>query len=136
MRAIALAAALMLFATSAFAQVQPMLPQIPAAVQNTRGQMIDTVATKDLPTRDAVASNQQTCATSATQMPAQAYGNGFIITAQPTNTGVVYIGGASVTTSTGYPLQPGQSIAFNAANSNQAYLVCANATDMVAITGS
>jgi hypothetical protein len=92
------------------------------------------------PTTAAVASAQQTCTSSAVALPSQAYTNGFIITAQTTNVGVAYIGGSGVTTSTGYPLKPGQSIAYNAANSNQAYLICdsaaATASDKIAITGN
>jgi hypothetical protein len=92
--------------------------------------------TQSLPTAAAVASFQQTCTTSAAPLTSATYTNGYVITASSSNTGTVYIGGSTVTTSTGYPLSPGQSISYGAANSNQAYMICANTTDKVAVTGN
>ncbi len=88
------------------------------------------------PTPNPVVSAQQTCTTSAAALSSQAYSNGFFVTALTTNSSTVYVGGAGVTTNAGYPLVPGQSSAYNAANSNQASIICLNTTDKVAITGN
>lgn len=88
------------------------------------------------PTTNPVVSAQQTCTASAVALPNTTYSNGFIITALSANTGTAYLGGSGVTTGTGYPLLAGQSMAYNAANSNQAYLICSNTTDIIAITGN
>lgn len=88
------------------------------------------------PTTTAIASAQQTCTASAAILPTTTYSNGFVITAMTSNTGTAYTGGSGVTTATGYPLLPGQSIAYNAANSNQVYLICDGTTDKIAITGN
>ena len=87
-------------------------------------------------TSSPVVSSQQTCTTSAAQLPAAGYQNGVVIQSLTTNTGTVYVGGPNVTTSTGYPLVPGQAISYAAANSANIYIVCTNTTDVVAVTGS
>lgn len=89
-----------------------------------------------LPTSNAVISFQQTCTTSAVALTSAVYSNGFVITALTSNTGTAYIGGSGVTTSAGYPLKPGQSIAYGAANASQAYLICDGTTDKIAVTGN
>jgi hypothetical protein len=148
-----LAAMFVLVAGSASAQVAPQYSGANGSIINGQvmlcpaadgihatacpaGTSANPTITQPQPTTAAVASAQQTCTTSAVQLPNQAYTNGFVATALTTNTGTVYIGGSGVTTSTGYPLKPGQSIAYNAANSNQAYLICDGNSDKITITGN
>ena len=84
----------------------------------------------------SVASARQTCATSAAALPTLALVNGVAVKALAANVTTVYVGGPGVTTSTGYPLAPGEAISYGASNQNGVYLVCSNATDIVAFTGN
>lgn len=85
--------------------------------------------------RTAVAF-RQTCTTSAVQMASNALQNGVVIKALSTNGGTAYIGPSGVTTSTGYPLAAGEAISYGVANTSQLYLICSDATSVVAVTGN
>jgi hypothetical protein len=84
----------------------------------------------------AIYSGQQTCNITVAALPAQALVNGVVVKALKTNTATVYLGGSAVTTSTGYPLAAGEAISYAVANLSDVYLICQNATDVVAITGN
>ena len=91
-------------------------------------------------------SIQQTCSTSATKFPSVALGNfvnGFVVTAASTNSGIVYIGGSNVNTTsgtggTGYPLSAtgNTSVGYVANNTSNFYFICGNGTDIFWITGN
>lgn len=81
-------------------------------------------------------TGQQTLATTAAALPTNALQNGLIVTALPANTGIVYVGAAGVTTVSGYPLSPGQSMSFAVANASGIAIIGTNATDKVAYAGN
>ena len=81
-------------------------------------------------------SGQQSVTTTATALPANALQNGLIVTAAATNAGVVYVGPAGITTSTGYPLSPGMSMSYAVANSSGISILGTITTDKVEYTGS
>lgn len=81
-------------------------------------------------------SNQQTTTLTAVALPWQALINGIVLTAKPSNTGTVYIGPVGVTSATGYPLVPGQSISYAVTNLSAIYIIGTNTTDVIAFTGN
>lgn len=87
-------------------------------------------------TTRTVVAFRQTCSTSAVQMASNALSNGAVIKALSTNSGTAYIGRTGVTTSTGYPLAAGEAISYGVANTSQLYLICSDATSVVAVTGN
>ena len=87
-------------------------------------------------TGSTVFSGQQSCTTSAVALPSQGLANGIVVTALSSNSSTVYVGGASVTTSTGYPLAAGQSISYALANVSSIYVICSAASGGVAFTGN
>ena len=93
---------------------------------------VNTVASNP----SSVYAGQQTCNITAAALPSQALANGVVVKALKTNTAIVYLGGPSVTTATGYPLVAGESISYAVSNLSAVYLICQNATDVVAITGN
>jgi len=84
----------------------------------------------------AIYSGQQTATTSAAALPSQAFVNGVILKSIVGNTGTIYIGPSTVTTSNGYPLTAGEAISYSIANSSTIYMIGTNATDKLAITGN
>ena len=84
----------------------------------------------------AIVAGRQTCSTTATALPSVALTNGPVIQALSTNTGKVYIGPLGVTTTTGYPLVAGQPISYGVQQLSAVFIVCDNATDIVAFTGN
>lgn len=84
-----------------------------------------------LPT--AIYGGQATATGTAAALGSQALQNGVTIQALSTNSGMVYVGPASVTTATGYPLAAGQAVAYNLANIADVYIV---GTGSVAWTGN
>jgi len=84
-----------------------------------------------------ISSSQLTVAITATQGPSQSYQNGIILTADGNNLQTIYIGGSNtVSTTTGYPLVPGQSISYGVSNSNAIWYIGLNATDKLFTTGN
>src|SRR5271157_2582651 len=61
-------------------------------------------------------ANARVATLSASPLPSQALVNGVVLTAKSANAGTIYVGPAGVTTGTGYPLAPGQSISYTVAN--------------------
>jgi hypothetical protein len=100
----------------------------------THGVVVETNTT-------TIYSAVQTTTLSAVALPSQALVNGIVLTANPANTGTIYIGPAGVTTSAtpateGYPLAPGQSISYAVQNLNAIYMIGSNATDVLNFTGN
>jgi hypothetical protein len=60
----------------------------------------------------------------------------FCVKALPTNALAVYVGGSGETTSTGYPLQPGDWICYQLSNSNLVYVIASSTGSSVAVTGN
>ena len=92
-----------------------------------------TTAMGTVGTTSAVVNvGQQTSNTSAVQLSSSSTvpTNGIVIEALIANVAVVYIGGAGVTTSTGFQLSPGQSLTLTC-NLNTIYVIGSNATDKV-----
>lgn len=75
---------------------------------------------------------QQTSSTSAVQLSSTSTvpTNGIVVQAISSNIASVFIGGSGVTTSTGFELQPGQSVSFTA-NLNTLYIIGSNSSDKV-----
>ena len=84
----------------------------------------------------AVFSGQQTCTTSAAALPSQVVTQGIRLVALGSNTGTVFIGGSSVSPSTGVPLYPGAFYDFRTSNANLIYIVGSDNTQVVAYVGS
>jgi len=78
----------------------------------------------------------QTSTTSAVALTTQSFVNGLVITALPTNPGTACIGNSAVTTSTGYCLYPGQSITYNVSTSANIYLIAADTSEVIEVTGN
>jgi hypothetical protein len=81
-------------------------------------------------------ANHQTATTSAAALPAQALVNGATVYALTTNVGIIYIGPSGVTTSTGWPLNPGDKMSFGVTNLSALYMVGQNTTDVLAYAGN
>jgi hypothetical protein len=81
-------------------------------------------------------TGQQTASTAAAALPNHALVNGIAIQALQTNTGVVFVGAAGVTASTGYPLSAGQQVSFGVTNAAAVFVLGQNASDVVAFAGS
>ena len=81
-------------------------------------------------------SYQQIATTSAVALPSQALVNGITLTALGTNTQSIYVGPSGVTTSTGFPLSPGQSSSYAVTNLNAIYMIGQNTADVLAFTGN
>jgi hypothetical protein len=60
----------------------------------------------------------------------------FCVKALPTNSLTVYIGLSGVTTSTGYPLQPGDWFCYQLSNTNLVYVIASSTGSSVAVTGN
>ncbi len=74
-------------------------------------------------TSNPIAAFTSTVTTSAQQAPNGKVTKGVTLTAGAANAAVVYVGGAGVTASTGYPLAAGVSLHLPVANANQIYFV-------------
>jgi hypothetical protein len=83
-----------------------------------------------------IVANVQTCTTSAAALPAGAFANGVVLTAESSNSGKVFVGGPTVTVSTGYPLAAGASISYGSTSLSMIYMICSNATDVLHYTGN
>jgi hypothetical protein len=59
----------------------------------------------------------------------------FCIQALPANALTVYVGGSAETTSTGYPLQPGQYVCPQLSNTNLVYVIASGTGSSVAVFG-
>jgi hypothetical protein len=82
-------------------------------------------------------SAQQTVTTSAVALASQALSNGIVLTADPGNSAVIFVGPAGVTTSTGYKLQPGNSVSYGVTNASAIYIIsAASTTDKISETGN
>jgi hypothetical protein len=88
----------------------------------------------------AIYSDQQVVTASAVALTTQALSNGITIRAKETNTGPVFIGGASVTatndgTGNGFALLPGASQSYPISTTAGIYVI-GTANDIVYVTGS
>lgn len=86
-------------------------------------------------------SFQVTLTASVAALPSHAYVNGVTCSAGTANTATIFVGGSGVNTTvgtggTGYPLGPGQSIAYAVNNSNLLYIIDTNTSDTLACTGN
>jgi hypothetical protein len=83
-------------------------------------------------TSSVINIGQQTSNTAAVQLSSTSTvpTNGIIVEALSTNGASVFIGGSAVTTSTGFELQPGQSMPLTC-NLNTIYVIGNNSTDKV-----
>ena len=100
---------------------------LPALANGTNA--IGTVGT----TPGAVNVNQKTVNTTAVQLSASATTptNGITVQALSTNSASVFVGGSGVTTSTGFELQAGQSVAFTCVLNTLYIISVASTTDGV-----
>lgn len=62
--------------------------------------------------------------------------HGFCVKALATNTITVYVGPSGVTTSTGYPLAPGDSVCYQGSNTNVAYVIASTTGASVGVSGN
>lgn len=82
-------------------------------------------------TFSAFGYNQVVSDTTAVQLGAAAAKAGVAIKAHNANTLAVYLGDASVTTSTGWQLGPGESIVLPLTNANLLYIIAADDTQTI-----
>ena len=88
-----------------------------------------------------VIGKQATCAITAQALPTQSLTNGVVIKALKKNAATIYIGGASTVTNQlganpGFPLDPGEAIAFGSSQMASIYMICGNTSDAVALAGN
>jgi hypothetical protein len=83
-----------------------------------------------------IVAGAQTCTATAAALPGGALANGVVLTADPSNTATIYVGGQGVTTSTGYPLVAGQSISYGSTALSMIYLICAASGPVLHFTGN
>jgi hypothetical protein len=83
-----------------------------------------------------ILANRQNTTASAVQLPSRKLFPGITITALSTNTANVCVGDFDVTTATGYPLEPGQSISYTTQDLSDIWIIGTNTTDSVAFTGN
>lgn len=82
-------------------------------------------------------SRQLTTAIAPVQAPNQPYQNGVVITADGANLQTIYLGGDNtLSTTTGYPLVPGQSMSYGVSNLNAIWYLGLNATDKLFVSGN
>ena len=62
--------------------------------------------------------------------------HGFCVKALPANALTVYVGPSGVTTGNGYPLAAGDSICYQASNSNLAFVIASSTGSSVAVSGN
>ncbi len=79
---------------------------------------------------------QETVGTSAVQLTSLAVTQGVNIKALKTNTGLIYVGIAGVTTGTGYPLAAGETLFLSVDNANRIYAISDTAAQAIAVAGS
>ena len=86
-----------------------------------------------------IIAGAQTCTATATALPSGALANGIVLTADPSNTATIYVGGPAVTTTgatQGYPLVAGQSISYGSTALSMIYLVCSGTGPILHFTGN
>jgi hypothetical protein len=83
----------------------------------------------------ALVSAQQAVTASAVALPSNSV-HGFCVQALSTNALTVYVGPSGVTTSTGFPLAPGQGVCFQLSNINLVYVIASGTGSSVALTGN
>jgi hypothetical protein len=89
------------------------------------------------PNPATINSRQLTVEVTPIQGPSQVYQNGVVITADGNNLQPIYVGGDNtVSTTTGYPLVPGQSMSYGVSNLNGIWFIGLNATDLIYISGN
>lgn len=96
---------------------------------DSTGQLLSVDGT----TASPVNVGQTTSNTTAAQLNSGSIAsiNGILVQALSTNSASVFIGGSSVTTSTGFELQAGQAVPFTCSNITSLYVVGANTSDKV-----
>jgi len=93
-----------------------------------------TVAAADLPT--VVVSGQQTVTTSAAAMPTGARTQCVLLEALSTNTVSIFVGPATVTTSTGIEIQPGGLLSVPISDTSKLYVICASGSPVITYLGA
>jgi hypothetical protein len=83
----------------------------------------------------AIVSFQQAVTASAVVLATNAV-HGFCVKALTTNALTVYVGPSGVSTATGYPLAAGESICYQASNTNLAFVISSNTGSSVAVSGN
>jgi hypothetical protein len=83
----------------------------------------------------AVIGFQQSATASAVALASNA-SHSFCVQALPANTINVYVGPSGITTSTGFPLQPGQSACWQLSNTNLVYVIASTTGAGVAVSGT
>lgn len=97
---------------------------VPVAVDPTNGKVQVTSSVSFTPTSlTTVLTGITSVTTAATRvnLPNNAIAS-ITIKALPTNAGIIYVGGAGVTSSNGYQLQPGDAVSFDMSNSNAIWI--------------
>ena len=84
----------------------------------------------------AIVAFQQNVTASAVALASNSV-HGFCVKALPGNTITAYVGPSGVTTSTGYPLAPGDWICYQGSNTNLAYVIAGSGSGaQVAVSGN
>jgi hypothetical protein len=117
----------------------PCLAAQPVTIVDQNGVPLNPLPTLGVTSNPIVQIRQTATTSSAVALPSNVLTNGLVCTIPTTNTGVIYIGPAGVTTSTGYGLGSaiGQyGISYGVANSNQVYIIGTNTSDVMQCTGN
>lgn len=78
---------------------------------------------------------QITAALTAQQLPNQVLMSGLTILAPTTNTGTIYVGTSTVSSTNGFPLVAGAMLALSITNPNQIWMIGTNTSDILAGIG-
>lgn len=83
-----------------------------------------------------IKTGQQATTESAIELPSVAFASGLVTLKAPiSNAAAIEIGQASVTTGTGFILDPGDSVQISVLNLSAVYLIGANTTDKITWIG-
>ena len=111
--------------------------------QNTGTHSISVVLASDQgsvavnsPNPSTVIANSYTVSTSVVALPSVSLTNGVVLMATSSNTGTVYVGGSTITSSTGFPLAAGQSVYYAVSNLSAIYVLGTNTSDTLKYTGN
>lgn len=84
---------------------------------------------------------QKAVTASPAALTSQALTNGLVIKAKSTNSGIVFVGGATVNTTydgtgNGYPLEAGEAVSFGVTNANALYVIGTVVGDVISVAGN
>jgi hypothetical protein len=107
---------------------------IPVSVDPATGAIIQEGGSASLPS--TIVYGQQAVTATAAALPSAVLTQGVIITALSTNVISIFVGGVSVTDSTGVELQPGAALSVAISNLNKLYVIASTTGATITWIGS